>query len=79
MTFQNGLLSPLKGTFFYEKCIFVMDVVMTLLVPAESVNTRMVIIYCNLGYYCLCCMYKNAPFNNHIINIFFMMLTFINY
>ena len=43
MTFQTGFLYPLKWTLFNEKCIVVKDIVMTLLVPAESVNTCVVI------------------------------------
>ena len=45
MTIQKSFLSPLKVKYINEKCIVVTDVVMTLLVPAESVNTRVVIIY----------------------------------
>ena len=40
MIFQKSFLSPLKLTIFQQKCIVVTDVVMTLLVHAESVNTR---------------------------------------
>ena len=43
MTFQKSFLSPLKLTKFQEKCIVVTDVVMTKLVPAESVNTCVLI------------------------------------
>ena len=43
MTVQKNFLSPLKLQYLNEKCIVVSDVVMTLLVPAESVNKRVVI------------------------------------
>ena len=43
MTFQKSLLSPLKQTLFQQKYIVVTDIVMMLLVPAESVNTCVVI------------------------------------
>ena len=44
MTFQKSLFSPLEWTLFQQKnALFVTDVIMTLLVPTESVNTRVVI------------------------------------
>ena len=43
MTFKSAILSPSKFVYFNEIYIVVMDVVITLLVPAESDNTRVVI------------------------------------
>ena len=37
MTFQKGFYGLKSGNYFNEKCIVVTDVVMTLLVPVESV------------------------------------------
>ena len=43
MARRNWVPLALKLTIFQQKCIFVTDVVMTLFVTAESVNTRVVI------------------------------------